>query len=70
VLFRFQAFVLGAYPSTIMGRRLKRRLLVRELGSRRVVFEDESADADVVELAKRDLAALDEDAFRHRWDSG
>ena len=68
-LFRVQAFVLGDYLSATLGRRLKRRLTIRELASERVVFDDEAADFDVVELAKRDLAALDEDAFRRRWDT-
>jgi hypothetical protein len=68
MLFRFQAFALGDYPTTILGRRLKRRLVIRELASGRVVFEDDAADSDVVALARRDLAALDEDDFRRRWD--
>jgi hypothetical protein len=68
VLFRFQSLVLGDYPSAILGRRLKRRLVIRELDSDRVVFDDDAADSDVVEVARRDLAALGEDEFRHRWD--
>jgi hypothetical protein len=67
--FRVQAFVFGDYLSATLGRRLKRRLIIRELASERVVFDDEAADSDVVELAKRDLAALDEEEFRRRWDS-
>jgi hypothetical protein len=52
MLFRFQAFALGDYPLTILGRRVKRQLVIRELASGRVVFDDDAADADVVELAR------------------
>ncbi len=50
------------------GGHLRVRVTVLERDTRKVLFEEPSGDAALADLAKKDLATLDEAEFRGRWE--
>jgi hypothetical protein len=68
-VFYLLAFLMdGPDVSPWPGRRHKRRIVVREKASNRVVYVDERAGRRDIELVRSELAELDEQQFRERWD--
>lgn len=68
VLYLLAFFLDGDDTSLWPGHRKKRRIVVREKASSRAVYVDERAGRRDIELVESDLAELDEEQFRQRWD--
>jgi hypothetical protein len=47
---------------------LRVRMIIHERDTRKVLFDEPSGDAALADLAKKDLATLDEAEFRGRWE--
>jgi hypothetical protein len=48
---------------------LRVRVVIRERDTRKVLFDEPSGDAALADLARNDLATLDEAEFRDRWEN-
>ena len=68
-LLRLWSFLAGDTSPSWPATRQKIHLTIRQKAGGDVIFESSPADPDVVALAERNLATLDEDDFRRSWAS-